>query len=240
MINSLDIENINLTEITGEAGSGKTQLCIYFLLQTILPASIGCLEKGALYISTVQKLSLSRFDQFLSFKAKGINDKDKQASIARLFNMHLNNNEYEQFVNVEIENFIVDHHIQTVIIDSITGIADTQFIKDNNVIDYIERSIFLKKSSWAFKRLIVKYNLFFFITNNVAAHFQESESTIKPSLGLVWENAINTRILLKKNINSKREYQRSIQIMFSNYLPLKEIGFTITNQGFDFIKNDFD
>lgn len=236
--NSVDIENLNLTEITGEAGSGKTQLCIYFLLRTILPLSIGCLEKGALYISTVQKLSTSRFDQFLSFMAQEINVNEKNIAVTRLFNKHLSNNEYEQFTNIEMEKFITENSIKTVIIDSITGIADTQFIKDNNEIDYRERTKFLKNSSWTFKRLIQKHNLFFFVTNNVASNFKDSEDNIKPNLGLVWENTINTRILLKKQTNIKGKNDRSIKVLFSNYLPLREIEFTFTNQGFSFIKDN--
>ena len=79
----------------------------------------------------------------------------------RLFHKHFNPNEFEKFFSIEIEKFIVDNSIKTIIIDSITGIADTQFIEDNNEVNYKERSKFLKIYLRLFKELIVKYKLFF-------------------------------------------------------------------------------
>ena len=69
------LENLNLTEITGEAGSGKTQLCIYIIINTILPKSINYLEKGCLYISTVQKLPKQRLFQFIDFYGQKLSQK---------------------------------------------------------------------------------------------------------------------------------------------------------------------
>ena len=43
----------------------------------------------------------------------------------RLFHKHFNPNEFEKFFSIEIEKFIVDNSIKTIIINSITGIADT-------------------------------------------------------------------------------------------------------------------
>ena len=116
---------MNLTEITGEAGSGKTQFCIHIILCTILPKSISCLQQGCLYISTVQKLSETRFNQFFSIYASLLSDKKQQLALMRLFHKHFNPNEFEKFFSIEIEKFIVDNSSKTIIINSITGIADT-------------------------------------------------------------------------------------------------------------------
>ena len=122
---NVHLENMNLTEITGEAGSGKTQFCIHIILCTILPKSISCLQQGCLYISTVQKLSETRFNQFFSIYASLLSDKKQQLALMRLFHKHFNPNEFEKFFSIEIEKFIVDNSIKTIIINSITGIADT-------------------------------------------------------------------------------------------------------------------
>ena len=240
---NVHLENMNLTEITGEAGSGKTQFCIHVILCTILPKSISCLQQGCLYISTVQKLSETRFNQFFSTYASLLSDKEQQLALMRLFHKHFNPNEFEKFFSIEIEKFIVDNSIKTIIIDSITGIADTQFIEDNNEVNYKERSKFLKIYLRLFKELIVKYNLFFFVTNNVSANLNEGNDASKPCLGKLWENGVNTRILLikeKKEIlsdfnNTKESVSRTMRISFGSYLHCKDIKFELNQSGIQFM-----
>ena len=74
-----------------------------------------------------------------------------------------------------------------------------------------------------FKELIVKYNLFFFVTNNVSANLNEGNDAAKPCLGKLWENSVNTRILLikeKKEIlkdynNTKESVSRTMRIVLA-------------------------
>ena len=192
------LENLNITEFTGEAGSGKTQMCIHIIMYTIMPKKVNGLEKGCLYISTVQKMSEIRFQQFFSYYSEGLNNEEQNLAYYRYFNKQFNPSEFEKFFHVEVEEFIVRNNIKTIIIDSITGIADTQFINENNEVDYKERSKFIRLYTKIFKELIFKYNLFFFVTNNVSASF-DGDDEPKPCLGKLWENGLSTRILLKKS-----------------------------------------
>jgi hypothetical protein len=48
-----------------------------------------------------------------------------------------------------------------------------------------------------------------------------------PTLGLSWENGLNTRILLKK----LKDKNRVMEVVFSNYLCQGETEFTISDQG---------
>lgn len=245
---TVHLENLNLTEITGEAGSGKTQFCIHIILCTILPRTINGLQQGCLYISTVQKLSETRFSQFFNTYASSLSDKEQKLALMRLFHKHFNPNEFEKFFSIEIDKFIVDNSIKTIIIDSITGIADTQFIEDNNEVNYKERSKFLKIYLRLFKELIVKYNLFFFVTNNVSANLNEGNDSAKPCLGKLWENGVNTRILLVKekevlgdydnnnsnNVN-KESVSRMMRVCFGSYLNCKDIKFELNQSGIQFM-----
>ena len=94
-----------------------------------------------------------------------------------------------------------------------------------------------------FKELIVKYNLFFFVTNNVSANLNEGNDAAKPCLGKLWENGVNTRILLikeKKEIlkdynNTKESVSRTMRISFSSYLHCKDIKFELNQSGIQFM-----
>ena len=61
----------NVTEISGVAGSGKTQFCLQLCLQTQLPVEMGGLNGFAIYISTEQSDSaLKRLNQMAEHFSK--------------------------------------------------------------------------------------------------------------------------------------------------------------------------
>ena len=235
------LENLNLTEFTGEAGSGKTQLCIHIIINTILPKSINFLEKGCLYISTVHKLPTQRLYQFINSYNKKISQKEIDNSLKRLFNKHFEPKDFEKFFNVEVEEFILKNNIKVIIIDSMTGICDLQFINENNIINFKERAKFIKIYCQIFKRLIQKYNLFFFCTNNVQADINDnninnySYNNLRPCLGKIWENQLNTRILLEHIKINEKDIISKLKIHFSNYFKKIEIKYEISNNGITFL-----
>ena len=130
----------------------------------------------------------------------------------------------------------VENNIKVIIIDSITGICDVQFINEYNIINFKERAKFIRIYTQIFKKLIQKFNLFFFCTNNVQADINENNGIngLRPCLGKIWENQINTRIFLEHvKINEKEEI-RKLKIHFSNYFKKIEIQFQLTNNGIIF------
>ena len=195
------------------------------MLQAALPIKLGGLDLNVLYISTVKQLSDKRLGQILETLPLSKSELNKINK-----NVHLENIEATQFESylVEVEKFIEDNKIKMIIIDSIAGLSDVQFINENNEVDYIGRAQFLRRIIVRFKELIVKYNLFFFVTNNVKGDIDKGNGKSIPSLGLIWENGVNTRILLHKE-----EAVRKIEIVFSNYLDSKIAEFKITNAGLE-------
>ena len=236
--NKVFLENLNLTELTGEAGSGKTQMCYHIIMQAIKPKTIGGLGRNCLYITTVQPISDTRFKQFFNCECDALNEKEKKNSLSRFHYLHLSPSEFEKFFSIDVDNYIIANKINFLIIDSITGIADTQFINDQNEINFKERSRFIKQYIKIFKNLILKYNLFFFVTNNVSANFSGTgNDEQKPCLGRLWENGLNTRLYLRKDTDMSGNCIRYIKVQFSNYLFMKETRFEFNQNGITFFNN---
>jgi len=190
------------------------------MITAALPTKLGGLDLHVLYITTVQKFPDRRLDQLLSYYNFSKSETDEIYS-----KFHIERMEFKEFDNFlsNIDSYLFKNKIGLVIIDSITGVADVQFIKDNNEVDYISRAQFLKRILPSFKEMIFKHNLFFLVTNNMSTRINTGKNA--PNLGLIWENGINTRIILMKNID------RVIEINFSNFMEKRNANFIINNQG---------
>ena len=64
------INNRSIVEITGEAGTGKSKLCYYLALKTVLPERYGGLEKSCLFVTTFKKLNEEKMFEFFEVPAK--------------------------------------------------------------------------------------------------------------------------------------------------------------------------
>ena len=209
-----------------------------------MPKKLNGLESSCLYISTTKKLPTVRLYDLFNYYSKDLSENEKKFCLSNLFEKHLNYDEFEKFISIDIESFIQKNNIQTIIIDSITGICDIQFINENNETNFRERTKFLKLCVTSFKRLILKYNLFFFCVNNVLSDFNSNDNyninkgnSIKPCLGKYWENSVNNRFLLqmKENLNEKIRF---INVHFSkNYEPMYKIRFEIKKDQIIFYDN---
>ena len=88
--------------------------------------------------------------------------------------IQINNIEASEFDNfmLRLEEEIFTKKLKMIIVDSVAGLCDVQFINENNEVDYVGRAIFLKRILNQFKQLIHNYNLFFIVTNNVKADIE--------------------------------------------------------------------
>ena len=231
------INNRSIVEITGEAGTGKSKLCYYFTLYTIMPEKYGGHEKSCLFITTYNRLSDDKLKDFLyePAKAKGLTDNDFNLMLKKLIYKHLCFEDFQRFINEDFEKFLVENRIQTIIIDNISCLCDEKFQEDK-VYNYPARHKFLFDFFFQLNGLILKYNLFCFCVNEVRALFENDigmnyYNSIKPAMGKTWENNLGTRLFLKKNKNTKRW----IEVAFSNFLIKHYFEFQITQNGFEFL-----
>ena len=233
--NSENINNRSLIEITGEAGTGKSKLCYYLALKTILQEKYGGLEKSCLFITTYKRLNEENLSEFFEVPARnlGLNEKEEEIVFRRLIYKHLGFEEFQQFFNERFEQYLIENNVQTLIIDNISSLCEEKF-QEYKAYNYPARHKFLFDFFFQLNGIILRYNLFCFCVNEVRAQISEYERArgdLKPAMGKTWENNLGTRLFLKKNTNTK---QRWIQVDFSNYLIKQFIEFRITNNGIEF------
>ena len=231
------INNRSLVEITGEAGTGKSKMCYYFALKTILPEKYGGLEKRCLFITTYKRLNEENIGEFFEIPARnmGLNEKEIKILFERLIYRHLGFEDFQQFFNDDFEKYLEENNIQTLIIDNISCLCDEKF-QEERTYNYQARHKFLFDFFFQLNGIILAYNLFCFCVNEVRASFLDSDGnnyrgSSKPAMGMTWENNLGTRLFLKRNTNN---HQRWIQVEFSNFLVQQYIEFKITNNGIEF------
>lgn len=231
------INNRSIIEITGEAGTGKSKLCYYFALHTIMPEKYKGLEKCCLFVTTYMRLTNEKLEDFIIGPAKdiGITEDEIKLMFPKLIYKHLGFEDFQHFFNEDFEKFLVDNRVQTIIIDNISCLCDEKFQEDK-VYNYPARHKFLFDFFFQLNGIILKYNLFCFCVNEVRASLDQgmpfNYNSLRPAMGKTWENNLGTRLFLKKNKN-----KRWIDIAFTNYLTRQYIEFQINQKGIEFITN---
>ena len=101
------INNRSIIEITGEAGTGKSKLCYYFALNTIILEKNGGHEKSCLFITTYMRLSDDKLINFFCepAKSKGLNDQEIELMFKKLIYKHLCFEDFQKFINDILKNF---------------------------------------------------------------------------------------------------------------------------------------
>ena len=230
------IANRSIVEITGEAGTGKSKLCYYFALKTILPEKKNGLEKSCLFITTYMRLVKEKLDECFvpALEEQGLNETEINLALSKLIYKHLTFEDFQQFFNQNFEKFIEENRIQTIIIDNISCLCDEKFQEDK-MYNYPARHKFFFDFFFQLNGIILSHNLFCFCVNEVRAAVNNEMGpsyydNLRPAMGKTWENNLGTRLFLKK-CNQKRW----IEVYFSNFLVKQYFEFRITDKGFEFI-----
>ena len=194
------INNRSIVEITGEAGTGKSKLCYYFALNTIIPEKYGGHEKSCLFITTNMRLTDDKLTNFFCepAKQKGLTDQEIELMAKKLIYKHLCFEDFQRFMNEDFEKFLVDNRIQTIIIDNISCLCDEKFQEDK-VYNYPARHKFFFDFFFQLNGLILKNNLFCFCVNEVRALLEHEVgmnfyNALRPAMGKTWENNLGTRL----------------------------------------------
>ena len=130
--------------ITGPASSGKTQLCYYFAVQTVLPKDCGGHNSNVLYWALGKPFVEKKANDLInSALCKGLS----QEAPKKIFFPEIKNKSVLDNHLNNLEGTIRSMNIKTIIIDAINPIVIEAFEHDNSKgekeIDYGERNKFL-------------------------------------------------------------------------------------------------
>jgi len=234
------LTNNGITEIAGEAGSGKTQLCLQLCFQVQWPESQGGLNGSAVYI-TSEDLPMKRMYQIGSAYAKS-----PSVSTDRIFVETASTMEQQRTCfATRLPILLQRAPVKLVVVDSIAALFRTEFESS----EYIERSRAIAEQAKMLQDLCTRYGATVVVTNQVtdvfgtinneAQHVGDIVSggrLVRPALGLVWSHAIFCRLCISKSstgcdLDNQSRVGRELSVGFAPHLPEATCPFSITEQG---------
>lgn len=205
----------NITEIVGEASSGKTQFCLHLSLHCQLSEEFGGLGGKVLYISTNGDFPASRYRSMSEEFEKQMNSINVQIEppLTQIFTEQAQDlDKLWKILNEQLPVLIKNskYNIKLVIIDSLAAIIRSEY--ENH--QAIERSRSLWMISSQLRKLADSFNFAVVVVNQVTDKFESSNSSkvefgftnpsnkLTPALGLAWSKCINTRILIRRTLRT--------------------------------------
>jgi len=212
-----------ITEISGEFATGKTQICFQLSVNVQLPAIQGGLDGSVYYIDTEGTFSSTRVAQIAS--ERGFEPKKflENIAVTRTFN-----SDHLMFLIMNVEKIIRQRNVKLLIIDSIASHFRAEYIGDNKL---VKRQQVVMSLAETLKKLLNKFEIAIVVTNQVIATFDESlfDKSPHPALGFAWAHRPHQRLLLRKG----RGPARIARMYDSSRLPDRECIFFLTARGID-------
>jgi len=223
-----------ITEISGESGAGKSQVCLHL-------ASVAALQHiPVIYLQTEATFPISRLKQILSSRCES--DEDIEESMNRIFIMKIHN--YTHMLSLldnHIQPLIQEKEVKLLIVDSITALVRG----DKDIENITERTEVLNNLGNRIKVLCTKHQLATLLVNQVSSVIDYPGYTygrkVIPSLGPYWSSFINTRLFIAKTELAVYKKQisgleadtllRSLEVDFSSYLEENFFNFIVTPSG---------
>ena len=214
-----------IAEIAGEAGAGKTQLCLRLLIEAVTSSD----DAHAIYISTEGAARTERLQCIL--REIGITGHDAQKSIMdRIYVIDRVESLQEFFdvIDVTVRNLLEhagDGQHKLVAVDSIAALFRGEFTEMASL--RVRKDWFFSLSAMM-RQLGADYGVPFVITNQVSGAMEPSSSTldvngrlVRPALGIAWSNCVNARIVLLNNESrdSHGRRRRTMVVAFSPTCP---------------------
>lgn len=214
-----------ITELYGESGSGKTQICIH--------ASVHNWKSGAVYICTEDEFPIKRFNQIKI----SLPEYDENTDYGgKIFVEHVT--EYSELIsciNIRLPKLMDTYSPSLIIIDSIAALFRSEMT------NYIQRAQDIREIAIALINIGKKYNAAIICVNQVTACFESLSDEVLPCLGLAWSNMISTRINVRKTNElierstykdaSYNLFLRELTIIFAPDLPKTKFNYIITSSG---------
>jgi RecA/RadA recombinase len=156
-----------ITEISGEAGTGKTQFCLSLSLQCQLPIACGGIEGSCAYISCGEgEFPIRRLSQLASaFESKFNIPQSKLLEGIFIENCYSPEDVYST-LQKKLPEMCASKNIKLLVLDSLAGAVRTEFdARDKG--DMIDRTKYLFKLAQLLKWLADTFELCVIVVNQV-------------------------------------------------------------------------
>lgn len=239
-----------ITEVTGQSGSGKTQVGLQLALRAQLPKHLGGFGKSVAYICTESQFPATRLQQMV----KALHCKKlvpKKPFTDNLLIHHIPDmDSLSDCVQYQLPVLVKQRDLGLLIIDSVAAVFRVEEAGEEN------RNKTLQSMGYRLHKLAMTYNVAILAINQVTTsmssrNFFGIEGNIVPALGLSWANLVTTRLMISKtnksfrvnkNLNGKletREYNiRKMEVISCPWLPKASCNYLVTEDGLDDLQLD--
>jgi len=189
------IETQAMSEIAGEFGSGKSQLCYTLCVTANMPKDKEGLGGNVIFIDTENTFRPERIHQIA--ENRGI--KEPEDILRKIYVCKIFNSGHLELIIQNLGKSIQDYKAKMVIVDSIISLHRAEFTGRGTLVDRQQRlNIMLHK----LLRLAEVYNIAVVITNQVQSQpdnfFGGSGDILRATGGNIMGHASTYRILLRK------------------------------------------
>jgi len=219
------IETQAMTELIGEYGAGKTQLCLTLCVTAQQPKEKGGLEGTVLFIDSEGTFSPERVYEIA--ENRGL---DPQQVLNNIIVARVYSSDHQVFIGENLFKICPNEGVKLVIVDSIISHFRGEFVGRENL---AERQQKLNKHLHSLIRLAEAYNLAVVVTNQVQSNPNPYSGGLeRPAGGHVMAHACTHRIMIQKGGKNVRK----ARVIDSPYLPEADAKFTITEKGIEDLK----
>ncbi len=221
-------ESQAITEIAGEFGSGKSQIC-----QTLCAAATTLMENDRLVENETQSPpeSIIFIDTENTFKANRIHqiaeqkNLDPEDILKRIYHCNIYSSDQLEVLIDDLPKFIEQYNSKLVIIDSIISLHRAEFSGRGTLVERQQR---LGRMLNKLRRYAEVYNLAVVITNQVVSYSDGSSGFdyMKAAGGNIVAHSSTYRIFLKKAGKNRVAIMQD-----SPYQPYQRVKFSIADNG---------
>jgi DNA repair protein RadA len=216
------IETQALTELIGEFGSGKTQICLMLSVTAQLPTEQGGLEGNIAFIDTEGTFMPERVYQIAA--ARGL---DPEVVANNIFVARAYNSSHQCLLIDRLFTLCPENNIKLVVVDSMISHFRGEYLGRENL---SERQQKLNQYLHKLVRLSEAYNIAIVVTNQVQANptafFGDPN---RPAGGNIMAHACTHRVFLRKGSKGTR----IARVIDSPCLPEVPARFLISDKGLE-------
>jgi len=218
------VETQAITELVGQYGSGKTQLCLMLCITAQLKPENGGLGGSVLFFDTEGTFTSQRIHQIAAQNGSNPEEILHNIMLSRVYT-----SDHQMFLLDNAFEKCAEEKVKLVIVDSVISHFRGEFLGRETLADRQQKlNLYMHK----LLRLAEILNLAVVVTNQAQSDPTPSYGygvTDRPAGGNILAHACNTRVWLRRSKGSKR----IAKVFDSPCLPEGECAFQVTEKGIE-------